>query len=79
LSFEQFRDQVLQVVGVSGTDVDPGLDLGRQLGVESAQLTELALLLEQELGMELADDADLRSASIAALYDAYLSESQVSW
>ena len=38
---------------------------------DSLTLTELAIVLEQELGVDLPDDLDLRSASFASLYARY--------
>jgi acyl carrier protein len=38
---------------------------------DSLMLTELAIVLEQELGMDLPDDLDLRYASFSSLYARY--------
>jgi len=43
---------------------------------DSLTLTELAVVLEQELGVDLSDDLDLRWASFAALYARYSDRSQ---
>jgi acyl carrier protein len=45
--------------------------LGTQLAVDSARLIELAIVLEQDLGMSLPDDVDLRALTPAALYADY--------
>lgn len=42
---------------------------------DSLTLTELAIVLEQELGIDLPEDLDLRSASFASLYARYVKRS----
>jgi acyl carrier protein len=49
----------------------PDRPLGDQLAVDSARLMELAIVLEQDLGMRLPDDVDLRALTPAGLYADY--------
>ena len=45
--------------------------LGDQLTLDSVRMVELAIVLEQELGVDLPDDLDLRGLTPAALYQRY--------
>jgi acyl carrier protein len=47
--------------------------LAEQLHVDSLRMMELAVMLEQDLGLTLPDDLDLRQCTPAELYRSYLS------
>jgi acyl carrier protein len=67
-------DFVRYVAGAIGADDTPLRDdqpLGSQLTVDSVRMVELAIVLEQELGIDLPDDVDLRSMTLASLYERY--------
>jgi acyl carrier protein len=54
---------------------DPGLNFHQpfaaQLEADSVQMVELAIVLEQDLGIELPEDLDLRQMTLAGLYQRY--------
>ena len=58
-------------IGAQGFQFDHDEPLARLAIGDSLTLTELAIVLEQELGIDLPDDLDLRSASFASLYTRY--------
>ncbi|MFF5258023.1 hypothetical protein ACFY4C_03690 [Actinomadura viridis] len=50
-----------------GEPLDPRRPIGEQAAADSARMVELAIVLEDELGAELPDDADLRTLSVVDL------------
>jgi acyl carrier protein len=65
---------VRYLAGVIGAEDAPLLldqPLGRQLIVDSVRMVELAIVLEQELGIDLDDDLDLRGVTFNRLYERY--------
>jgi acyl carrier protein len=52
----------------AGITLAPNVPLGEQLAVDSSRMIELAIALEQECGVDLPDDLDLRRATPAELF-----------
>ncbi|MED7953434.1 hypothetical protein ACFWOG_16470 [Kitasatospora sp. NPDC058406] len=69
-SLAEFLSALVAGLGVEGVELDPEVPLGIQLLVDSARMIELAILLEEELGLDLPADVDLRRASPLELYGA---------
>lgn len=67
---------ITRLIGFPGLELDADRPIGEQIAVSSLQLMELAIALEQECGLELPDDIDLRQATPAELgpADAVLNE-----
>jgi hypothetical protein len=69
----QLTGQVRQTLGLADdTPLNPGIALGEQLLIESARMIELAIVLEEDLGVPLPDDVDLRRESIVGLHERML-------
>lgn len=68
LSMLEFLSAVVTGLGLEGTELDPDVPLGVQLSVDSARMIELAIVLEEELGLDLPSDIDLRRSSPLELY-----------
>ncbi|MFF1509648.1 hypothetical protein [Streptomyces sp. NPDC058326] len=64
----EFVTAVVTGLGLESTDLAPDLPLGTQVSVESVRMIELAILLEEELGLDLPPDLDLRTCSPQELY-----------
>jgi acyl carrier protein len=58
---------ITRLIGCPDLELDAELPLGKQTEVSSLQLIELAIALEQECGIELPDDIDLRETTPAEL------------
>ncbi|WP_406153075.1 phosphopantetheine-binding protein [Streptomyces sp. NBC_01023] len=71
LSLAEFLSAVVAGLGAQGTELDPDVPLGIQLSVDSARMIELAIVLEEELGLDLPSDVDLRRSSPLELYGAF--------
>jgi tetrahydromethanopterin S-methyltransferase subunit A len=67
-SMAEFLTAVVTGLGLEGTRLDPDVPLGSQVSVESVRMIELAILLEEELGLDLPPDLDLRRCSPMELY-----------
>lgn len=71
LSLAEFLSAVVDGLGAQGTELDPHVPLGVQLSVDSARMIELAIVLEEELGLDLPPDIDLRRSSPLELYGTF--------
>ncbi|PSJ25665.1 hypothetical protein B7P34_26930 [Streptosporangium nondiastaticum] len=71
-ALEEFLTLVARTLGARDTVLDPHTPLGEQLTVDSVRVIELTVVLEEELGAELPDDADVARATPADLYKALL-------
>ncbi|MFB7476443.1 hypothetical protein [Kitasatospora sp. NPDC056184] len=69
-SLPEFLSALVAGLGVEGVELDPEVPLGTQLLVDSTRLIELAIVLEEELGLDLPPDLNLRRASPLDLYGA---------
>ncbi|MEU3752584.1 phosphopantetheine-binding protein [Streptomyces olivoreticuli] len=69
-ALEDFLRLVTRTLGAEDAVLDPHTPLGEQLAVDSARLIELTVVLEEELGADLPDDADLARATPAELHKA---------
>ncbi|MEV8474126.1 phosphopantetheine-binding protein [Streptomyces sp. NPDC051173] len=69
-ALEDFLRLVTRTLGAEDTVLDPHTPLGEQVAVDSARLIELTVVLEEELGADLPDDADLARATPAELHKA---------
>ncbi|GAA0911524.1 phosphopantetheine-binding protein [Streptomyces thermoalcalitolerans] len=69
-SMAEFLTAVVTGLGLEGTELDPDVPLGSQVSAESVRMIELAILLEEELGLDLPPDLDLRMCSPRELYGA---------
>ncbi|MGK5547686.1 DUF4346 domain-containing protein [Streptomyces sp. URMC 127] len=69
-ALEEFLTLVSRTLGARDTVLDPHTPLGEQLAVDSVRVIELTVVLEEELGAELPDDADVARATPADLYKA---------
>lgn len=58
---------ITRLIGCPDGKLDADLPIGKQTEVSSLQLIELAIALEQECGIELPDDIDLRETTPAEL------------
>jgi acyl carrier protein len=58
---------ITRLIGCPDLELDAELPLGKQTELSSLQLIELAIALEQECGIELPDDIDLRETTPAEL------------
>ncbi|MER5307662.1 hypothetical protein ABT034_07715 [Streptomyces sp. NPDC002773] len=67
-SMTEFVTAVVTGLGLEDTDLAPDVPLGTQVSVESVRMIELAILLEEELGLDLPPDLDLRTCSPQELY-----------
>lgn len=67
-SLEEFTRRIGALLGADGPELHPDRPLGEQVGVDSVRLIELAIVLEQEYGLDLADDVDLRRTTPAELH-----------
>ena len=70
-SIDEFVRYLAVAIGKPDTEFDPQLALAHQAISDSVTMVELAIVLEQELGVDLPDDIDLREASFASLYARY--------
>lgn len=61
---------ITRLIGCPGLELDTDRPIGEQTAVSSMQLIELAIALEQECGLDLPDDIDLRQATPAELVPA---------
>lgn len=70
-SCEDFGRLVARAVGATGTELVADRPLAEQLAVDSLRMMELAVFLEQDLGLTLPDDLDLRGSTPGELYRQY--------
>ncbi len=70
-TIDGFMGYLARAVGVARERLDATCPLGEQAELDSMRMTELAIVLEQELGMSLPDDLDLRAATPASLFEEY--------
>jgi acyl carrier protein len=68
---EEFSQLIAKTVGAAETVLKPEVPLVEQLEVDSLRMMELAVVLEQDLGLTLRDDLDLRTSTPAELYQQY--------
>lgn len=71
LSLGDFVSYLARSVGGPEARLDAERPLDEQLELDSMRMIELAVTLEQELGIDLDDDGDLRGATPAELYAGY--------
>ncbi len=72
LTSDAFVERLARWLGQAGLAVAGDRTLGEQFDVDSSRAVELAIILEQDLGIELSDDVDLRKMTPAELYSSYL-------
>jgi acyl carrier protein len=70
-SIDEFVRYLAVAIGKPDAEFDFEIALARQAISDSVTMVELAIVLEQELGVDLPDDLDLREASFASLYARY--------
>jgi acyl carrier protein len=75
---DEFVRYLADAIGAPGVPLDHDQPLANLAIGDSVTLTELAIVLEQELGMDLPDDLDLRSTSFVSLYARYAERSRAS-
>jgi acyl carrier protein len=73
-SVEQFARFIAETVGAGDVTLKPDQPLNGQLAVDSIRMMELAVALEQDLGVDLPEDLDLRMATAASLYHQYTAD-----
>jgi acyl carrier protein len=71
LTIGDFASYLAGTIGADAASLRPDQPLGSQLAVDSVRMVELAIVLEQEFGIELPDDLDLRGVSVDGLYERY--------
>jgi acyl carrier protein len=71
LSVGEFARRLARAMGADDVVLDPDRPLSTQVEADSVRMVELAIALEQEFGLDLPDDLDLRQATVAGLYDQY--------
>ena len=54
---EKVKKIIVEQLGVSEEEVTPEASFVEDLGADSLDLTELIMAMEEEFGMEIADDA----------------------
>ena len=69
---EEFSQLIARTVGAAGTVLEPDVALAEQLSVDSMRMMELAIVLEQDLGLTLGEDLDLRMSTPAELFRQYV-------
>jgi acyl carrier protein len=68
LSLPEFTRYLTDLLELGDRGVSPDRPIGEQVHVDSARMLELAIALEQECGIDLPDDVDLRRSTPAELY-----------
>jgi len=63
-----FASYLAGIIGSSGAPLRIDEPLGRQVAVDSIRMVELAIVLEQEFGVDLDDDTDLLAVTLEDLY-----------
>lgn len=71
MTAQEFVSYLTEYVGLPDLPLAGDVPLGSQL--ESLRLVELAVVLEQDLGVPLPDDVNLAALTPAALYADYQS------
>ncbi|MFC5719513.1 hypothetical protein ACFP1Z_04840 [Streptomyces gamaensis] len=71
--FGELLRRVARTLDIEAATLDPHLPVGEQVAVDSARIIELTVVLEEELGLCLPDDIDLRQVSLAELHKALVS------
>lgn len=69
-SLDDFTSYLAKLLDAAGSPLSPDVSIGEQTAADSVRMIELAIALEQECGMDLPDDVDLRAATPAELFDA---------
>jgi acyl carrier protein len=64
---DEFLRFLASSLGAGDIVLDAHTPIGAQLSVDSVKIIELTILLEEELGMDLPDDVDLRQETAAGL------------
>lgn len=64
----EFARYLTGIVGSDGVALRVDEPIGSQVAVDSIRMVELAIVLEQEFGVDLDDDADLRAVTLEDLY-----------
>jgi acyl carrier protein len=70
VSVADFSSFIARQIGLTGPELDASRPLGEQADLTSMQLIELTIAIEQECGIDLPDDIDLRKTSPAELFSA---------
>ncbi|HEY3903857.1 MAG TPA: phosphopantetheine-binding protein [Streptosporangiaceae bacterium] len=68
MPLSEFASYLAGIVGSNGTVLRVDEPIGSQVTVDSIRMVELAIVLEQEFGVDLDDDADLRAVTLEDLY-----------
>lgn len=68
LSLPEFTGYLTALLELADGAVAPDRPIGEQVHVDSARMLELAIALEQECGIDLPDDVDLRRSTPAQLF-----------
>jgi acyl carrier protein len=63
-----FASYLASIVGSDGAPLRFDEPIGSQVSVDSIRMVELAIVLEQEFGLDLDDDTDLLAATVEDLY-----------
>ncbi|MDZ4235558.1 MAG: hypothetical protein U1C73_17765 [Dietzia sp.] len=75
LTREQLTTLLAQTLNLDASVlIKPEVAIGDQLQIESSRMIELAIVLEEDLGVSLPDDIDLRRESIATLHNRLATE-----
>jgi acyl carrier protein len=70
---EDFTRFIARVAGLASAGLDADLPICEQTDLSSLQMIELAMAIEQECGIDLPDDIDLRKAKPADLFSPHAS------
>jgi hypothetical protein len=68
LAMSDFAGYLTGIVGSDGAALAVDEPIGSQVAVDSIRMVELAIVLEQEFGVDLDDDTDLRTVTLEELY-----------
>lgn len=71
MTFEEFLHYLARTMGAAEVELDADSALADQLPVDSVHMIELAIVLEQELHLDLPEDLDLRQSTPGELYRGY--------
>lgn len=67
--FEMFKNAIVEKLSVKPEDVKPETRLKEDLGADSLDLIDLIMELEEELGIEIEDDAAANFSTIQDVLD----------
>lgn len=68
MPMSDFADYLAGTIGSNGTPLRLDEPIGSQVAVDSIRMVELAIVLEQEFGVDLEDDTDLMAVTLEDLY-----------